>query len=101
MQKFGFLAMSWLRLLCRAAFICNLCFILALAILRFKRPLNENQELSSVILVMGFFLAVVLNAIVCGWILIRRLLKRPVAVPPPLFVINGAFFVVQLLFLFR
>jgi hypothetical protein len=54
--------MASLRMFHRVAFICNLCFLLGLIILKFRQPVNPG--LTSLILVMGFFLFVVLNIIV-------------------------------------
>ena len=70
--------MAILRMLIRAAFICNLCFLLAIFMLLFKHPVNPGA--ASLILVMGFFLSIVLNIAVnvslfcSGWL--RKDLKK-------------------------
>ena len=57
--------MKLLKLLVRVAFICNICFLLALLILWLPNP-PEGQVVSTVI-VMGYGMALPLNAIVFGW----------------------------------
>jgi hypothetical protein len=102
MQKFGILPMALLRMLCRAAFICNVCFMLALAILWLKRPDNTDPGISSLIIVMGFFLAVVLNILVTGWLLILRIRKKQTeGIPRSLIIINGGFMAIQLILLIK
>ncbi len=49
--------MAFLRMLNRAAFICNVCFLLAIFLLWYSHPVNPG--LSSLIIVMGFLLSIV------------------------------------------
>jgi hypothetical protein len=92
--------MALLRMLCRAAFICNLCFLLAIGIVRFR--FMAYPELNSTILVMGFFIAVMLNFLVCSWLFIRWLVKKPTpGISPVLIYVNGGFMVIQLIFIFK
>jgi hypothetical protein len=100
MQKFRFLTMALLRMFQRAAFICNVCFLLALAILWIKRPVNEG--LASVVIVMGFFLSVILNFILLIWLLILRILKKSLSqIPCSLIYLNAGFFFIQVVLLIK
>jgi hypothetical protein len=94
--------MALLRMLCRAAFICNVCFMLALAILWLKHPEDSDPGISSLIIVMGFFLAIVLNIIVNLWLLILRVSKKRIeGIPRSLIIINGGFMAIQLILLIK
>lgn len=102
MQKFEFLTMALLRMLCRAAFICNVCFMLALGILRLRRPDISDPGITSLIIVMGFFLAIILNVVVSIWLLTLRIYKKQTeGIPRSLIFINGGFMAIQLILLFK
>ena len=93
--------MAFFRMLHRAAFICNICFLLAIWILWYKHPVNPG--LTSLLLVMGFFVSVVLNIVVNFWLLFLRLSRKPLEGIPPrwLIILNGGFLAVQLILLFK
>jgi hypothetical protein len=92
--------MALLRTLHRAAFICNVCFLLALGLLYFKHPVNPG--LTSLIIVMGFFLSVILNLIVNGRMIFLRLSKKPaLEIPRFLIYFNAGFMIVQLVLLLK
>jgi hypothetical protein len=94
--------MALLRMLIRAAFICNVCFMLAIGILWFQHPQGTDPGISSLIIVMGFFLSIVLNVLVNFWMLVLRLTKRSLTdIPPALIYINGGFLVLQLILLIK
>jgi hypothetical protein len=94
--------MALLRMLYRAAFICNVCFMLAIAILWLKHPEDSDPGITSLIIVMGFFLAIILNIVVNIWLLILRIRKRPIEnIPRNLIIINGGFMVIQLILLIK
>ena len=94
--------MTLLRLLNRSAFICNICFLLAIGILIVKSPHDANPGLGAVIIVMGFFMSVILNIIVNIWLGILKLRKKPVSeIPAWLRYTNGGFMIIQLIYLFR
>jgi len=94
--------MALLRVLCRAAFICNVCFMLALAILWLKHPENMDPGISSIIIVMGFFLAIILNIVVNLWLLILRIsMKQTAGIPKYIVIINGGFMAIQLILLIK
>lgn len=94
--------MALLRVLCRAAFICNVCFMLALAILWLKHPENSDPGISSLIIVMGFFIAIILNVVVNLWLLIHRISRgRIESIPRYLIIINGGFMAIQLILLIK
>jgi hypothetical protein len=92
--------MAWLRMFHRAAFICNLCFLIAVWILRLKYPVNPG--LTSIILIMGLFVAVVLNIVVNIWQMVLRFSdKKADGVPHWLIYINGGFLAIQLILLLK
>ena len=92
--------MALLRMFYRAAFICNLCFLLAIGFLWFKHPIEK--EFASLIIVMGFFLSVILNVVINGWMLVLFITKKKTkGIPKPLIYLNGGFLALQLILLLR
>lgn len=92
--------MALLRMFYRAAFICNICFLLAIGFLWFKHPIEK--EFASLIIVMGFFLSVILNVVINVWMVVLRLLKKPLTgIPKALIYLNGGFLILQLILLIR
>lgn len=92
--------MALLRTLHRAAFICNLCFLFALFILWLKHPVNEG--LTSIILVLGFFVSVLLNVVVNVWLMILRISRKSLEqIPGWLIIVNGGFLAIQLILIFK
>ncbi len=92
--------MALLRMLNRSAFICNLCFLLAIAILWMRHPINAG--LASLLIVMGFFLSFIFNMVVNVWLLIRKLNNKPLnEIPRALVYLNGGFLAIQLILLFK
>jgi len=88
--------MALLRMLNRAAFICNVCFLFAIGILWYRHPVNPG--LASIIIVMGFFISILLNLIVNAWLIFLLMLKKPVnGIPRWLIYLNGGFLAVQLI----
>lgn len=76
--------------------------MLAIGILWLKHPMDSDPGISSLIIVMGFFLAIVLNIIVNTWLLILRLRKKPINEIPRTFIyINSGFLIVQLIMLIK
>jgi hypothetical protein len=92
--------MALLRMLNRAAFICNVCFLIAIGLLYVRHPINPG--LASLIIVMGFFLSVVLNIIVNVMLIYYRMKKKPVTeIPKMLRIMNGSFLVIQLILIIK
>jgi len=92
--------MAILRMLHRAAFIGNLCFLLAVVILRFRPPLNPG--ITSFILIMGFFVSVALNVVVNVWQMALRFSnKKTETAPRWLRLVNGGFLAVQLILILK
>ena len=76
--------------------------MLALAILWLKHPENSDPGISSLIIVMGFFLAIILNVLVNLWLLTLRISKKNIeGIPRYLIIINGGFMAIQLILLFK
>jgi hypothetical protein len=87
--------MALLRLLSRAAFICNICFLIAIGLLYFRHPVNPG--FASLIIVMGFFLSVVLNIIVNATLIYYSVRKKTITgITKTLRIVNGSFLVIQL-----
>ena len=100
MQKFGFLDMGLFRMFNRAAFICNICFLLAICLLWMRNPVNPG--IASLIIVMGFVLSVILNIVVNSWFFILRINKKPItSVPRLLIYLNGGFLAIQIILLIK
>jgi hypothetical protein len=92
--------MGLFRMLIRAAFICNICFLVALGFLHYKGLIRE--DLSSMIIVMGIFLSVILNGVMLFWLLILLLMRKPViGLPKPLIITNAGFLTIQLFLLIK
>jgi hypothetical protein len=92
--------MGLLRMLNRSAFICNVCFLLAIMILRVRQPVDPG--LASLIIVMGFVLSIVFNLIVNFWHLARWISKKTLKEIPRSFIyLNFGFLVIQLILLLK
>jgi len=76
--------------------------MLAIGILRLKHPENWDPGISSLIIVMGFFVAIVLNIVVNLWLLVLRLSKkRTEGIPRTLIIINTVFLAIQIILLIK
>jgi hypothetical protein len=76
--------------------------MLALGILRLQRPDISDPGISSLIIVMGFFLAIILNVVVNIWLFILRISKNQTeGIPRSLIIINGGFMAIQLILLLK
>jgi len=94
--------MALLRMLTRSAFICNICFMLALGILRLSHPTDSDPGISSLIIVMGFFLAIILNIIVNLWLIFLFIAKKQRGgISRSLIYVNGGFLAIQLILLIK
>jgi hypothetical protein len=92
--------MAFLRLLNRAAFICNICFLFAIFLLWYRQPVNPG--LSSLIIAMGFLLSIVLNIVVNIWLILLWIFKKPFAgIPRLLIYLNGGFLIIQIILLIK
>jgi hypothetical protein len=92
--------MPLLRMFNRAAFICNICFLLAIGLLWLKQPINPG--LSSLVIVMGFLLSIILNVVVNVWLFLLKISKKPlIGIPRLLIYINGGFLVIQIILLIK
>ena len=92
--------MARLRMFHRVAFICNLCFLFGLVILRLRQPVNPG--LTSLILVLGFFVSVILNVVVNVWMGVLRFSKKSLeGIPRWLIYVNGGFLAIQLILILK
>ena len=92
--------MALLRMLNRAAFICNICFLIAIGLLYFRHPVNPG--FASLIIVMGFFLSVLLNIMVNLVLIYYSITKKPIiGIPKTLRIVNGSFLIIQLILIIK
>lgn len=87
-----------IRFLSKVAFICNLSFLAALFILWMDHP--PDGGLVSLIILMGFVLSAIFNAIVVlcyAFLLLTRKPLKPL-LPFWLIIANFLFFIVQIIF---
>ncbi len=93
--------MRWLSFLSRLAFVCNCFFLLALS-LQFARWFH-NQDAESTILIIGYFMAALLNPVAVVCYLLFFLLKRSrlQTIPTWLMIANAVFLIFQLFYLFH
>jgi hypothetical protein len=93
MQLLGFLS--------RLAFICNICFLLAATILLLGHP--PEGEIISLIIILGYSMAIVVNGIVnIGYgfsLLTHKSLSH--FIPLWLIIANFLFFITQLILLLK
>jgi hypothetical protein len=89
--------MQVFRFLSRVAFICNICFLLASFIQWLPHP-PEAEPVASII-VMGYFLSMLFNVLVTLAIIVLFIIGklRAAAIPTWLLVVNGLFFLLQLI----
>jgi hypothetical protein len=87
--------MRLFRLLSRVAFICNICFLLTAFVLWLPNPPEGN--LISTIIVLGYFLAIVINVLLNLSLLILFALGKLSAprIPIWLLIVNFLFFIIQ------
>jgi hypothetical protein len=89
-----------LRVLSKIAFIFNLCFLIA-CIIRFT-PDVPQTEIGSLIIIAGYIIAIILNAVLnlslmILWFLNRSLLQ---SVPVWLIIINFLFLIAETIYFF-
>lgn len=91
--------MRWLLFLSRLAFICNLFFLLSASLQVYDWA--QNSEVNSTILIIGYFLALLLNPLTNLFYLVAAMLRKKLteAVPLWLIIFNIIFLVIQLLFI--
>ena len=87
--------MKGLLFLSRLALICNVLFLACLVLQRTPDFITA-QDVKGVMIVLGWFLAPFINLAANIGVLIRKLAKRPIAVPVWLIVSNFSFLVVQI-----
>jgi hypothetical protein len=89
--------MRSLNLLSKLAFLCNLAFIWCLVIRYTRFP--SQEDLNSMLIVMGWVMAVVINFSVCLVVIVNLLAHRAMRVPFWLMIANLAFAVIQLIYI--
>ncbi len=93
--------MHLLRILVRVAFICNICFILAMAMLWLPGP--KEGAIYSLIIILGYVMAIILNGVTTVWfaILFFTQDRLPAIFQPWLLISNFVIFVLQLIFILK
>ena len=91
--------MRWLLFLSRLALICNLFFLLSASLQVYDWA--QNSEVNSTILIIGYFLALILNPLTNLFYLLVIMLRKKLTASVPLWLIisNVIFLVIQLLFI--
>jgi hypothetical protein len=91
--------MRWLLFLSRLAFLCNVCFLLAVS-LQFLRWF-QNHDLESYFIIIGYFLVAIINPLAnfCVLYLFVGSRERLKVVPSWLWIANFAFFILQIIYL--
>jgi len=89
--------MAAAKFLSKVAFICNICFLIANALLWKKNP--PHADWLSLVIIMGYVMAVFLNAGSLISYLYVRFRSEPSGLPVPiwLIIINCLFFITQLI----
>lgn len=95
------LNMQLFRLLSRVAFICNVCFLVALVIMDLPHPLEG--ALVSLIIILGYVLAMIVNAVVCIWVVFLIITRKPVRDKLPLWlpIANFTFLIAQIILILK
>ena len=89
--------MRWLLFLSRLALICNFFFLLAFS-LHFYNWTGDEQ-ISSTIIILGYFMAVIINPVTVLLYLMITLFRKPIPVPAWLMALNILFLILQLLYI--
>jgi len=89
--------MLWLRMASRVALLGNIAF--AGCVLLKYVSFVQDPDLTSLLLILGWFLGTWMNLAVTGCVLIVWWRRRSVPVPSWLFWVNGGFCLVQLCYL--
>jgi hypothetical protein len=93
--------MGSFKLLERVAFICNICFLMAVFLQR--APAVWRGEIVSLILIMGYVLAIMVNLVVAIWwmLLLGKGKAMGRIIAPWLPITNLIFLTIQLILLFK
>jgi hypothetical protein len=91
--------MRWLLFLSRLAFICNIFFLLSASLQVYDWA--ANNDFNGTIIIIGYFMALLLNPLVNLTCLVVLLLRKTLShiVPSWLLVANLVFLIMQLLFI--
>jgi hypothetical protein len=81
--------------LSRFALICNIAFVLCL-LFRWTGKIIPSEDVNSVIVVLGWIVAIIVNIIVCSVYLVRLLTRKPAGVRIWLALTNFLFLVAQI-----
>jgi hypothetical protein len=100
-KKYQLSVMLALRFLSRVAFICNICFLLAVLLLWMDNP--PEGDLISLVIVIGFVLAFIVNLIVNISYGINLLLRKKPGhqIPSWLMLANFIFLIPELILLLK
>ena len=91
--------MRWLLFISRLAFICNILFLIALVAQRVENVFT-NADVNNYIIILGWFVAPVLNLFVAIAAFINLLSKKPNIVPAWLLICNILFLFFQIFYHF-
>jgi hypothetical protein len=93
--------MFHIRFFSRVAFICNACFLFAV-IIRFV-PHLVQVELLSLIILLGFVVALIINALVNLYLSVSVIWQKslPKNIPRWLVTVNFLFLIAEIIFFFK
>lgn len=89
--------MRWLLFLSRLALICNIFFLLSFSLHFYNWAQDEN--LSSTVIIIGYFLAALINPVTVLSYLVIALMGRTNPVPSWLVALNIVFLILQLFYI--
>ena len=89
--------MRWLLFLSRLALICNFFFLLSFSLHFYNW--SGNGDVTSTILIIGYFLAIVINPITNLCYLVILMIRKPHPVPGWLVALNIVFLILQLVYI--
>ena len=90
---------KWVSFLSKLAFICNLCFLLGLVIMR-THNFIPYQAVNGTVVILGTFGSIIINVILQSCLLVLRVTKKDVPVKAWLRIVNVAVFAIQIIFYF-
>jgi hypothetical protein len=91
-------SLHYIRFFARVAFLCNICFLLAAA-MRLVPRLTDT-EWGSLVIVLGWLVAIVLNVLLNATLLVLLILRKSLRdiVPVWLIIVNFLFLIAELIF---
>ena len=90
--------MRWHLYFSRLAVLCNIMFVVCLAITKIKNFVG-HKDLNAIIIILGWFIAPILNMVLIVWWLSYLVQQKQILTPKALIFTNITFFIFQFLYL--